>query len=287
MRRSHIILALAAAVGVIALLLADRIFDVMAEIRKESQPAEFTYSDKASGVLCAGGAMTQPPPEGGELKTARGTPFHVRTPSNYRADVPHPLIVVFAPATFSNTRNESMTRLTREATSQGFVLAYVAAAPLAMASYEDQAAIPSLVKQRWCIDDKRVFFTGHSNGGLITNAMAFLPKIRGQAAAIAPSAAGIKGSNMSEFGCPKPTPVMVIHGANDELFPGWGEDAAKWWAQCNKCEPKRSKSTKFPKCQEFVNCHESGPTYYCETDKRHSSWPGLNDTVLGFFKTQF
>ncbi len=285
--RRLILLIVVAIVGIGAAVLGKRVWDVIAETRKQTTPATYAYSTPAAGRACAGGAKTQPPPEDGQMETAKGTAFHVRTPSNYRADVPHPLIVVFAPAGFSDSANESLTRLTRKATAQGFVLAFVASAPLSMDSYEDQATIPSLVKGRWCIDDKRIFFTGHSNGGLVTNAVSFLPKTRGQAAAIAPSAAGIKGGDMAEYGCPKSLPVMVIHGANDELFPGWGRDAANWWAQCNKCEPRLSDSDDFPKCKQFDNCPTGARTYYCETDKTHASWPDLNETLLKFFKTNF
>ena len=50
-------------------------------------------------------------------------------------------------------------------------------------------------------------------------------------AAIASSAVGITLSDLADRSCPVPLPVMLMHGAHDTLFPGYGKGVVAWLAQ--------------------------------------------------------
>ncbi len=172
-------------------------------------------------------------------RTPKGIRFNVRTPENYRPNVAHPLLVVFAPAGVSAAASERTTGLTKIATGKGFLIIYADHVRTSISAIEDLSAIPSLAAKKWCIDTTRVYLTGHSDGGTVALAMAILDRTKHIPAAIAASAAGFTKADLAGFECPKPLPVMIMHSANDGLFPGYGKDAASWWAACNQCELHR------------------------------------------------
>ena len=116
------------------------------------------------------------------------------------------------------------------------IVAYPDHLRLSLPVLEELATIPALVARKWCVDEARIYLTGQSDGGMAADAIAFLAKTRGTAAAIAPSAAGVNAKDLAENSCPEPLPVMVMHSRNDTVFPGYGAEAARWWAACNRCD---------------------------------------------------
>ncbi len=215
-------------------------------------------------------------------RTPKGIRFNVRTPENYRPDVAHPLLVVFAPAGLSAAASERFTGLTKIATGKGFVVAYPDHVRNSISAIEDLSAIPSLAAKKWCIDTTRVYLTGHSDGGTIALAMGILDRTKHIPAAIALSAAGFTKADLAGFECPKPLPVMIMHSVNDGLFPGYGKDAASWWAACNQCELSARKRL-HSGCDTYPGCAHGVATRYCEGTQAHARWPALNQSIIDFF----
>ena len=93
----------------------------------------------------------------------------------------------------------------------------------------------------------------------------------------------MNGKDLAEYSCPEPLPVMVMHSRNDTAFPGYGAEAARWWAACNRCDP-----TPGPKdahgCVAYPKCANGVPTLYCEGSGAHEDWPPMNTAVLDFFE---
>src|SRR5262249_53233438 len=100
---------------------------------------------------------------------------------------------------------------------------------------------------------------------------------------IAPSAAGFRGADLAAYACPAPVAVMVQHSKNDELFPGFGREAAAWWAACNGC--RGDPEPRADSCLAYPACRAGGDTLYCEGAGRHVDWPRQNERVLEFFET--
>jgi polyhydroxybutyrate depolymerase len=76
--------------------------------------------------------------------------------------------------------------------------------------------------------------------------------------------------------------VMIIHSAKDTLFPGFGAEAAAWWATCNQCE--RTPEMRMDKgCVTYPNCAGGVTTQYCEGTEPHARWPALNQPIIDFF----
>lgn len=211
-----------------------------------------------------------------------GIRYMVRTPSNYDATFAHPLLLVYAAAGQSRWATERLTGLTTAATGAGFVVAYVDHRSLSISTIEQLGTIPELVAKDWCIDKHRVNVTGHSDGGTAALMLSVLEKTKKVPAAIAPSAAGVTAKDLDTFQCPASIPVMIMHGKNDSLFPGWGAQTSAWWAGCNRCDLNKTKTVEGG-CRAYQHCAQGGVTLYCEGTGSHRDWPNLNRVMLEFF----
>lgn len=206
----------------------------------------------------------------------------VRTPSNYETTFAHPLLMVYAAAGQSRWASERFTGLTTAATGAGFVVVYADHLQLNIPAIEQLGAIPDLVAKDWCIDLKRVYVTGHSDGGTAALALAALEKTKKIPTAIAPSAAGWTGKDLESFQCREPIRVMIMHSKHDSLFPGWGAETSAWWARCNRCDVTKTRSIEGG-CRAYQGCAAGGATLYCEAAGGHRDWPNLNRIMLEFF----
>ena len=207
----------------------------------------------------------------------------VKTPVNYNSSIAHPLLMVYAPARTSRYESEDFVHLTQEATSAGFVVAYADHRSLTPKTIEELAEIPGLIEKKWCIDKKRIFLTGHSDGGTAAMAIAFINGTKHIPAAIAPSAAGIRGEDLKAYQCPTPLPVMIMHSSQDTHFPGYGKEAIQWWAACNGCETAGLVKD-ADGCVTYKGCTNNVTTRYCEGTGTHSEWPGKNKAIIDFFR---
>ena len=215
--------------------------------------------------------------------TPAGIRYMVKTPANYDAQIAHPLLMVYAPARTNRHESENFVSLTQEATAAGFIVAYADHRAMSPDTIEKLAEIPGLIEKKWCIDHKRIFLTGHSDGGTTAMAIAFLNGTKHIPAAIAPSAMGIRGEDLKAYQCPDPLSVMLMHSSQDRLFPGYGKEAIQWWAACNGCEatpPVKDGDG----CVTYKSCKNNVVTRYCEGTGSHTTWPGSNKAIIEFFR---
>ncbi len=212
-----------------------------------------------------------------------GIKYNVRTPSNYDPTIAHPLLMVYSPAKANRARSEALTGLTYEATKAGFIVAYADHPELSPTSTIELGTIPGMIAEKWCIDQQRIYLTGHSDGGTSAMALAFMSGTKHIPKAIAASAAGINYQDLSDRSCPDPISVLVMHSINDHLFPGYGSETSGWWAYCNKCSAIPEKMANG--CLAYTNCANDVKTWYCEGDKLHAQWPEKNKILLNFFKS--
>lgn len=284
-----------------------------------------TYVDDVLSKDCKRGSKPGKTGASDDEQTADGIRFAVRTPSNYKETHAHPLLMVYAPAGRDREEAEQFMYLTREATAAGFIIAYVDHHAVSPGAVVQLGEIPLLIEQKWCVDKKRIFMTGHSDGGTIAMGAAFFNGTKHIPTAIAPSAVGIRGDDLQDRNCPKPTPVMLMHSNRDKLFPNYGKEAIEWWARCNKCTTKTysiedrkklvTKKTGWegyyrkeleqkaedlkagkplpfttpvavaPGCVAYSGCKNDVQTWYCESSDPHPQWPGRNKEIVAFFKT--
>ena len=246
------------------------------------QMARFDYPDRLTSCTANRKPGLAGHSEG--LKTENGFQFRVKTPSNYQSNFAHPLLVVYSPSIMGSMM-ERFVGLTHHATRRGFIIAYVDGKPLSIQSIAELGEAPNEIMKQWCIDSNRIYLTGHSDGGTVSSALAFLPESPVKPRAIAPSAAGINAEEYANIECPDPVSVMVLHNRNDSHFPGFGKQAAQWWAQCNQCNATPS-PTKSESCERFENCKTGKETLFCHPEGGHIQWPKLNEEMMGFFQRQ-
>lgn len=243
------------------------------------EAANAHYAEADTGGTCAQGARTGQVGRF-ERRTPGGVSYTVVTPSNYRPDHSHPLLMVFAPASFSAGLTERYAGLTQGATQAGFIVAYVGSLQLSLPAVEKLSAVPAEVVSAWCIDPARVFSTGHSDGGTVTVALTALPQYQGRFAGIVASGVGWNKQDFADVKCPAPLPVTILHGADDTHFPGFGREAAQWWAACNQCTGQEGVGA--DSCSRYTGC--AAETVYCEPDRSHWHWAGDPAQVMAYFE---
>ncbi len=193
--------------------------------------------------------------------------------------------MVYAPAATSAVQTERLMHFTQQATGAGFIVAYADHVTLGLPAARELATIPQRISEKWCVDAKRIFLTGHSDGGTISHIASLLPENRDTVQGIAPSAAGVVAADLQTYGCRKPSPVLIMHSKNDSLFAGFGTQTAQWWAHCNRCDITR-KEPLANGCIAYQGCATGAPTWYCEGDAGHRTWPDRNGTLIDFFGKQ-
>jgi len=217
--------------------------------------------------------------------TAARQLYLLRAPANYDPRFAHPLLVVYPYANATAEQTERYTRLTLVATRLGFIVAYPEYRTMGLRNIKAQGGVARDVAKQRCIDPNRVFMTGHSDGGTVATALALLPESRDGVSGIAPSAAGFNKADLQTMHCrARPIPVMVMHGLKDRLFPGWGREAAGWWAACNTCAAETT-APDANGCVTYSGCPEAAPVMYCEGPRGHLAWPGLEAQIVAFLAT--
>jgi polyhydroxybutyrate depolymerase len=244
---------------------------------------EALYAVNNNTLRCDPGTKPGNAGASNDEKTSSGIRYMVKTPVNYNLNIAHPLLIVYAPGGKNRYEAEEYMYLTQEATAAGFIVAYADHRKMTTETIEELAQIPGLIEKKWCIDKKRIFLTGHSDGGTTAMGIAFLSGTKHIPAAIAPSAVGIKGEDLKEYHCPNPLPVIVMHSSHDTLFPGYGKEAIEWWAACNGCN-SASPVKEADGCITYRGCKNNVATRYCEGTGTHPEWPGKNKAIIDFFR---
>jgi polyhydroxybutyrate depolymerase len=243
---------------------------------------EAVYTVDDSTLRCDPGTKPGHAGASNDEETPSGFRYMVKTPVNYISNIAHPLLMVYAPGGKNRYESENYMYLTQEATAAGFIVAYADHRTMTPKTIEELAEIPGLIEKKWCIDNKRIFLTGHSDGGTVAMGIAFMNGTKHIPAAIAPSAVGIRGEDLKEYHCPNPLPVMVMHSSHDTLFPGYGKETIQWWAACNGCDTA-SPVKDADGCVTYRGCKNQVATRYCEGTGTHPEWPGKNKAIIDFF----
>jgi dienelactone hydrolase len=246
--------------------------------------SETVYAIANATLRCDPGTKPGTAGASTDEKTSTGIRYMVKTPVNYNPSIAHPLLMVYAPGGRNRYESEEHMHLTQEGTAAGFIVAYADHRTMTPKAIEELADIPGLIEQKWCIDKKRIFLTGHSDGGTTAMAIAFLNGTKHIPAAIAPSAAGIRGEDLKAYQCPNPLPVMLMHSSQDSHFPGYGKEAIQWWAVCNGCDTTSAVKGSAG-CVTYAGCKNNVTTRYCEGTGTHPEWPENNKAILEFFRT--
>jgi poly(3-hydroxybutyrate) depolymerase len=129
-----------------------------------------------------------------------------------------------------------------------------------------------------CVDLGRVFATGHSFGGWMTNRLGFArgSRLRG----IAPSAGGLSPRDCGG----RPLAAMVLHARNDPTVAfAEGKAAHAMWAKAAGCRPgMRTPGGRVGPCAAHEGCAAEAPVWMCEHDQLHA-WPDFGAAAVWTF----
>jgi polyhydroxybutyrate depolymerase len=189
-------------------------------------------------------------------------PYHFYVPPGYDKNTPAPLVILLHGYTASGDEQELYFQLKPIADKHTFLYAYPdgtidefgnrfwnaddACCDIGKTGVDDVAYINAIiddVQSKYNVDPKRIFLTGHSNGGFMSHRMACdAPRI----AAIA-SFAGAVWKDPTKCNPAAPVSILEIHGDNDMVInynggsnAGLGEypsahDTVATWAAKNHC----------------------------------------------------
>jgi polyhydroxybutyrate depolymerase len=129
-----------------------------------------------------------------------------------------------------------------------------------------------------CIDESRIFSTGFSYGGMMSNAVgcAMGDVFR----AIAPmSGALFSGCEDGD----SPVAVWSAHGDNDQVVSfANGERARDVFLERNNCQPD-TVPVEPGACVSYQGCDEGFPVVWCEFSGGHQTAPGSAQAIWDFF----
>ncbi|MCC6764723.1 MAG: hypothetical protein IT293_08680 [Deltaproteobacteria bacterium] len=139
------------------------------------------------------------------------------------------------------------------------------------------AALLDALEAERCVDRRRVYATGFSNGGFFANLLACT--LGGRIAAAAP----VAGARPLD-GCapPAPVPMLFFHGAADRVVPlRLTTGAAAWWRRANGCAEDAG-DTAAVGCRAAAGC--AADVVVCTGAQGHT-WPAdATARILEFFR---
>ena len=232
---------------------------------------------------------------------------YVRVPSKYDATKPTPVVLNFHGYTSNAKEQAAYTGMERKADEAGFIAVHAegigtqkswnagACCGDAMETKVDDVALVSAIidelEAKLCVDAKRVFATGMSNGGFLSHRLAC--ELSNRIAAIAP-VAGVMG--IPTCTPTRPVSVMHFHGTSDYLVPydGVDEQDRKFpsvpattdaWAKRDGCTdaPRTTFESGDVKCTTQDKCTSGAEVTLCTVDGGGHTWPGA--IPVGFSKT--
>ena len=150
-------------------------------------------------------------------------------------------------------------------------------------------AVVADVQAQGCVDDRRIYATGMSNGGFMTHRLAC--EAADLFAAVAP-VAGVIGVEADDCAPSRPIPVMHFHGTADFVVSYFGglfesvEGTIDGWRARNGCEgePERVIDVGEAWCDAYSACDDGSQVVLCTVDGGGHCWPG-NAACLGAFST--
>lgn len=255
---------------------------------------------------CSG--LTKGPGEYDEtLADPSGTrKYRVRVPASYSASTPTSVVLVFHGLTQSASGIEDNSKMDPVADAHGFISVYPqgisnswnAGTCCGTASSQqtpDVAFVSHLIdalKADYCVDEKRVFATGLSNGGMLSHRLAC--ELSDRIAAIGAVAGTFA---VSDCAPPRPVAVMHVHGTADFVVPYNGgnlggaksvpETISKWVAidGCTDPAPVNVYKQGDASCDEYQMCKEGTRVRLCTIDQGGHQWPGGTNNFLGHLST--
>jgi polyhydroxybutyrate depolymerase len=216
--------------------------------------------------------------------------FLLHVPAKYDG-TPTSLVVNFHGYGSNSAQQEELSGMSAKADEAGFIVVYPDGnqaswftGPIPQGDRDRQFVrdLINHISTLYNIDPKRIYATGMSNGGGMTNRVAC--NLADLFAAVAPNAGAYDYSK--DCSPSRPVPILAFHGLDDEGVPYEGfqtqaivpaiETWASDWAERNGCDPKATITTPVETVtmHSWTNCEENADVILYALDGHGHSWPG-------------
>ncbi len=227
----------------------------------------------------------------------------VHVPPAYDPSARTPLVLDIHGYTSNATEQEALSGMNAKADAKGFLAIYpegldsswnagACCGRSAADAIDDVGFLTALLDRaeaELCVDARRVFATGMSNGGFLSHRLGC--ELAGRIAAVAP-VAGVNG--MPSCKPVRPMPVFHTHGTADTLVPYLGSPALGFipvrrsfeeWAARNGCtgDPVETYQNGEASCLTYATCAGGAEVTLCTVLGGGHTWPGgMPVPALGF-----
>jgi len=214
--------------------------------------------------------------------TTRSYELHV--PASYDGSAPVALVLNFHGLTQTGNAQRAQSHMDDKADQEGFIVAYPNAVDNAWNSGRDDTneeddvgftrAVIADLGARGCIDLRRVYATGMSNGGGMSHRLAC--EAADVVAAVAPSAGRL---TLDPSACTPQRPISLIdfHGKNDTISTYEGvTEMIQDWADRNGCtdEPRITYQEGDVTCETADQCDGDASVTLCAAEDAGHCWFG-------------
>lgn len=234
--------------------------------------------------------------------------YLLHVPPGYRPGEPPPVVLNFHGGAGFPEAQVELTSMDRTADREGFVVVYPFGSGILERRFltfnagtccgyardkglDDVALVRAILRDLArvvCIDDRRVYAVGHSNGGMMAHRLGC--QLADEIAAVASVAGpiGLTGCHPS-----RPVSVLHVHGTADRCAPYAGgtgasrragefrsvEDTRKIWLSADGCtgEPQVSYSRGDATCLRWSECDGDAEVVFCTIEGGGHAWPGAAD----------
>jgi polyhydroxybutyrate depolymerase len=259
---------------------------------------EDAKSDVAAGDASSG--CNAPAPLAGKYDHAlqssgEAREFFVRVPAGYGGGVPAMVVLVFHGYAETAAQIEQISEMSVTGAAHGFLAVYPqgistswnAGKCCGSSSYTQRPDVQFVsdmidqLEKSYCIDKKRVYAAGFSNGGMLSQRLGC--ELSHRIAAIGP----VAGPLAFEPCVPaRPVPVIEFHGTSDLIVPyngsglGGGKsvhDTIAFWVANNGCtdpQPTSVYSNGDSSCVEYQACAVGAAVRLCSGNGGGHQWPG-------------
>jgi polyhydroxybutyrate depolymerase len=255
-------------------------------------------------LACPAKALRPGDTRGSLQHGGRTRSFLVHVPTGYDNTRPTPLVLNFHGATMTAALQQQTTGMNAKADQAGFVVVYpegvdrtwnagVCCGAVVSNNVDDVGFARALVAYMQgvvCVDPKRVYATGFSNGGRMSYRLGC--EAADLFAAIAPVAGTKSFPDLKNTpGCKpsRPIPLLDIMGSRDSRLSAQAGQVAEW-RKFNGCVDTQAKVTFRAGqhvCYGYQECDASAGVTYCVADGIGHAWPrsGLsaNDRIWELF----
>jgi polyhydroxybutyrate depolymerase len=225
--------------------------------------------------------------------------FVVHVPPAYSPSAPMPVVLNFHGYRMSPNLQEWLSRMSAKADSASFIVVYpegtgsapsfnagICCGDAARDNVDDVAftrAMLDALEANLCVDTRRVFAAGMSNGAFMSHRLAC--EVSDRIAAIA-AVSGVTG--VDDCAPKRAVPVLDFHGTQDPTVPYTGDprrhfrsvlDSTRGWVSRDGCTeaPVTVLSQNDVQCVAYRGCRDHAEVELCTIDGAGHTWPGGAD----------